>query len=70
MCNSYSVIKGHQAIRELYRAATGRTGDLPPLPGIFAGRMAPLVHNGAHGGELTMPRWGVPSRPAFQAITP
>ena len=35
MCNLYSVTKGQQAIRELAGAMRDRTGNLPPLPGIF-----------------------------------
>jgi hypothetical protein len=35
LCNLYSVTKGQQAIRELAGAMRDRTGNLPPLPGIF-----------------------------------
>jgi hypothetical protein len=35
VCNLYSVTKGQAAIRELARAMGDRTGNLPPLPGIF-----------------------------------
>ena len=35
MCNLYSVTKGQQAIRELVGAMRDRTGNLPPLYGIF-----------------------------------
>lgn len=35
MCNFYSITKGQQAIRQLARAMLDRTGNLPPLPGIF-----------------------------------
>jgi hypothetical protein len=35
LCNLYSVTKGQQAIRELARAMRDRTGNLPPLYGIF-----------------------------------
>ena len=35
MCNLYSITKGQQAIRELTGAMRDRTGNLPPLPGIF-----------------------------------
>jgi putative SOS response-associated peptidase YedK len=70
MCNLYSVTKGQQAIREFLRATQDRTGNLPPLPGIFPDTAAPVVRvvPGAEGGsgnrELTMMRWGMPS-PAF-----
>jgi putative SOS response-associated peptidase YedK len=56
--------KGQQAIRELARVMTDRTGNLPPLPGIFPDYAAPIVRNQAEGRELTMARWGMPS-PVF-----
>ena len=61
MCNLYSVTKGQQAIRELYRAATDRTGNLPPMPGVFPDYPAPIVRNGPDGRELVKARWGMPS---------
>jgi putative SOS response-associated peptidase YedK len=41
-----------------------RTGNLPPLPGIFPDYAAPIVRNRPDGRELTMARWGMPS-PVF-----
>src|SRR3954468_16738163 len=64
MCNLYSITKGQQAIRELARAMTDRTGNLPPLPGVFPDYSAPIVRNQPEGRELAMARWGLPS-PAF-----
>lgn len=64
MCNLFSVTKGQQAIRELANVMTDRTGNLPPLPGIFPDYPAPIVRNQPEGRELTMARWGMPS-PAF-----
>ena len=64
MCNLYAVTKGQQAIRELSRAMSDRTGNLPPLPGIFPDYAAPIVRNQPEGRELTLARWGMPS-PAF-----
>jgi putative SOS response-associated peptidase YedK len=64
MCNLYSVTKGQAAIRALARAMHDRTGNLPPLPGIFPDYSAPIVRNAAGGRELTMARWGMPS-PVF-----
>lgn len=61
MCNLYSVTKGQQAIRELARAMNDRTGNLPPMPGIFPDYAAPIVRNQPDGRELTMARWGMPS---------
>ena len=64
MCNLYSITKGQQAIRELARAMSDRTGNLPPLPGVFPDYAAPIVRNQPDGRELAMARWGMPS-PAF-----
>ena len=64
MCNLYAVTKGQQAIRELTRAMSDRTGNLPPLPGIFPDYAAPIVRNQPEGRQLTMARWGMPS-PVF-----
>ena len=61
MCNLYSLTKGQQAIRELAGAMSDRTGNLPPLPGIFPDYSAPIVRNQPEGRELTMARWGMPS---------
>jgi putative SOS response-associated peptidase YedK len=64
MCNLYAVTKGQQAIRELARAMHDRTGNLPPLPGIFPDYAAPIVRNTVNGRELEVARWGMPS-PVF-----
>ena len=64
MCNLYSVTKGQQAIRELARAMRDRTGNLPPLYGIFPDYSAPIVRNQPEGRELMMAQWGMPS-PVF-----
>ena len=61
MCNLYSLTKGQQAIRELARAMSDPTGNLPLLPGIYPDYRAPIVCNQAGGRELTMARWGMPS---------
>src|SRR6202046_1787664 len=50
-----------QAIRDLTRAMTDRTGNLPLLPGIFPDYQAPIVRNQPEGRELAMARWGMPS---------
>ncbi len=47
MCNLYSVTKGQQAIREFTKAVTDTIGNLPSLPGIFPGMLAPVVRNTA-----------------------
>ncbi len=64
MCNLYSLSKGQAAIREIARAMSDSTGNLPLLPGIFPDMFAPVVRNGAGGREFAMMRWGMPS-PAF-----
>jgi len=64
LCNLYSVTKGQQAIRELAGAMHDRTGNLPPLYGIFPDYSAPIVRNQPEGRELMMARWGMPS-PVF-----
>jgi putative SOS response-associated peptidase YedK len=61
LCNLYSVTKGQQAIREFTGAMRDRTGNLPPLYGIFPDYSAPIVRNQPEGRELTMARWGMPS---------
>ena len=64
MCNLYSLTKGQQAILELARAMMDRTGNLPPMPGIFPDYAAAIVRTGNGGRELAMARWGMPS-PVF-----
>ena len=64
MCNLYSLTSSQQAIRDLTKAWRDRTGNMPPLPGIFPDYPAPIVRNTADGRELAMARWGMPS-PAF-----
>jgi putative SOS response-associated peptidase YedK len=52
----------HQgAGRDHSRATLERTGNLPPMSGIFPDYPAPIVRN--EGGErvLTLFRWGMPS---------
>ncbi|QCK87444.1 SOS response-associated peptidase [Phreatobacter aquaticus] len=64
MCNLYSLTKGQQAIIALARAMNDRTGNLPPMPGIFPDYPAPIVRQVGGERELAMARWGMPS-PAF-----
>jgi len=61
MCNLYSQTKGQQAIIDFVRATRDRTGNLPPLPGIFPDYAAPIVRNADGERELVMARWGMPS---------
>lgn len=64
MCNLYSQTKGQAAIIAMTRAMTDRTGNLPPMPGIFPDYSAPIVRNEPGGRALALARWGLPS-PAF-----
>jgi putative SOS response-associated peptidase YedK len=53
---------GQAAIIAMTRAMNDRTGNMPPLPGIFPDYPAPIVRTGADGErELAMARWGMPS---------
>src|SRR6201995_5562676 len=61
MCNLYSMTKSQAAIIALTRAMHDRSGNLPPLPGIFPDYGAPVVRQGAGGRELVLARWGMPS---------
>lgn len=63
MCNLYSLTKGQQAIREWagVMADHDRTGNLPPMTGIFPDYPAPIVRNQPDGRELALARWGMPS---------
>jgi putative SOS response-associated peptidase YedK len=54
LCNLYSVTKGQLAIREFTGAMHDRTGNLPPLYGIFPDYAAPVVRNQPEGRELMM----------------
>jgi len=63
---------GQAAIIALTRAMNDRTGNMPPLPGIFPDHSAPIVRTGADGErELAMARWGMPSskKALFDAAT-
>jgi len=64
MCNLYSITKGQQAIRELFRISRDFAGNLPALPAVFPDSMAPVVRTARDGErELTMMRWGFPPPP-------
>jgi len=43
LCNLYLVTEGQQAIREFTGAMRDRTGNLPPMPGIFPDYAAPRL---------------------------
>jgi len=65
MCNLYSLTTNQQAIRDLAEVIGDRTGNLPPLAGIYPDYPAPIIRHSADGErEMVMARWGMPS-PAF-----
>ena len=61
MCNLYSISKGQAAIREWFGVRHDRTGNMPPMPGIFPDYPAPIVRQVEGERELSMARWGMPS---------
>lgn len=61
MCNLYSITKAQDAMRALFRVARDRTGNLPPMPGVFPDYPAPIVRGPDGERELAMARWGMPS---------
>ena len=61
MCNLYSITKGQAAILEFTRAMRDRTGNLPPMPGIFPDQPAPIVRTVEGERELSLVRWGMPT---------
>jgi putative SOS response-associated peptidase YedK len=65
MCNLFSMTKSQTAIIAIARAMHDKTGNLPPLPGIFPDYAAPIVRNTPDGRELAMARWGMPTPPQY-----
>ncbi|PNG25712.1 SOS response-associated peptidase [Methylocella silvestris] len=64
MCNLYSITRGQEAMRRLFRIGRDLTGNLAPMPGVFPDTMAPIVRIAPDGErELTMMRWGFPPPP-------
>lgn len=62
MCNLYSQTKGQAAINAMVRHMNDRTGNMPPLPGIYPDHEAPIIRHAPEGGlEMAMTRWGMPS---------
>ena len=45
----YSITKGQAAIIAFTRAMGDRTGNLPPMPGVFPDYAAPVVRNAPDG---------------------
>jgi len=64
MCNLFSVTRGQEAIRQLFRVTRDFAGNLPSLPAVYPDTMAPVIRLAADGErELTMMRWGFPPPP-------
>lgn len=61
MCNLYSMTRNQDAIRQLFGATKDTVGNLPPMPGIFPDKLAPIVRNKGGDRELAMVRWGMPT---------
>lgn len=71
MCNLYSMTRGQDAIRQLFKVSRDDTGNMPSFPSIFPDSEAPVI-TGAPGDErtLTMMRWGFPPPPkGYQPVT-
>lgn len=61
MCNLYSITTAQEAVRRFFQVERDLAGNLPPLPAVFPGQMAPVVRKGEDGKrELVMLRWGFP----------
>ncbi len=65
MCTLYSMTSAQAAIAQLFKVGVDRTGNLPPMPGIFPDYPAPVVRNSGSQRELIMMRWGMPGPPQF-----
>ncbi|MEP3921141.1 SOS response-associated peptidase [Ascidiaceihabitans sp.] len=61
VCNLYSMTAGQAAIRRWFDGIDDRTGNLPPLPGIYPDYAAPVVCRNDGNTMLSMMRWGMPS---------
>ena len=67
MCNLYSMLTSQEAMRRLFAGLVDRTGNMPPLPGIYPDYDAPIIRNAEDGRELVMARWGMPTPPQYLA---
>ena len=57
----YAVTTSQPTTHERTRAMHDRTGNLPPLPGVFPDYGAPIMREAAAGREMVIARWGMPS---------
>ena len=70
MCNLYSMTRGQDAIRQLFKISKDSAGNLPSSPSIFPDGVAPVVRNTDGGRELLTMRWGFPPPPkGYQPVT-
>lgn len=70
MCNLYSMTRGQDAIRQLFKVTKDSAGNLPSSPSIFPDGVAPVVRNTEGGRELLTMRWGFPPPPkGYQPVT-
>lgn len=69
MCNLYSMTRGQDAIRQLFKVTKDSAGNLPSLPGVFPDREAPVIRQNGADRELLTMRWGMPtsSQKLFEA---
>ena len=66
MCNLYSMTSNREAIRRLFKAGWDRTGNQPPMPGIYPDNLAPIIRTAPDGErEVVNARWGMPTPPKF-----
>ena len=73
MCNLYSQTKSQDAMRHVFDDALegdeeliDRTGNLPPLTGIWPDYAAPIIRRRGLGGwQIVMARWGMPTPAKF-----
>ncbi|MEM9785538.1 MAG: hypothetical protein AAF801_03495 [Pseudomonadota bacterium] len=61
MYNLYSMTTAQAAMREVFPKLKNETGNLPPLPGIYPDKSAPVIRKTAEGYAMSMLRWGMPS---------
>lgn len=61
MCNLYSMTSSQAAITDMIKVWDDRTGNMPPLPGIYPDKPAPVITQTSGGRVLSMMRWGMPS---------
>ncbi len=64
MGNLCALTKSQDEIRRLFEVETDRTGNPPPLPGIFPNTATPIVSAAEGRCTVSMYRWGMPP-PAF-----